>query len=45
LLGRLAAIHLYVSQLDRLTPLLDAMVSVKRIDSVADRINELGCVS
>jgi hypothetical protein len=45
LLGRLAAIHLYVSQLDRLTPLLDAMVSVKRIDSVADRINELGRVS
>lgn len=41
LVGRLAAIHLYASQLDKLTPLLDAINAVKRIDSVADRINEL----
>lgn len=41
LLDRAAAMYVYVNQLDRLTPLLEAMNSVKRIHSVADRINEL----
>lgn len=41
LLNRLAAVYVYVNQLDRLTPLLEAMNSVTRIDSVADRIREL----